>query len=94
MFVRSIQLRAFGDYVNENEFKYFTRDMNQIDSIYVSKCSGIFPTDCKLTNWEKWGDCIDNQKTRHRKILKEGSNGGKTWDEYDCRQTKRCIMGT
>ena len=84
MYLRSIYLKRQGGSIGEYEFGELIRDLNKMDSVYKSKC-----LDCQLTEWEKWGECIDNQQTRQRKILHEASNGGNTCDSYDCIQTRK-----
>jgi len=84
MYLRSIHYKRLGSFIGEFEFEEFTRNLNKMDSLYKSKC-----LDCQLTNWEEWGACIDKQRTRQRKVLREASNGGTTCDNYDCIQTEK-----
>jgi len=72
-------------------------DLQELQTCGTEKCPGKVVS-CKTSDWGEWSSCSeDSQKFRQRKVLREGSRGGKPCKAHleevaPCAQTLDCMV--
>jgi complement component 6 len=63
---------------------------------YVVPDCPVEPTDCVVSDWSDWSECIEGTETRTRTIITPAANGGAPCptltETRDCELTVDCVV--
>eukprot|EP00929_Paragymnodinium_shiwhaense_P000590 TRINITY_DN100839_c0_g1_i1.p1 TRINITY_DN100839_c0_g1~~TRINITY_DN100839_c0_g1_i1.p1 ORF type:complete len:1646 (+),score=391.32 TRINITY_DN100839_c0_g1_i1:63-5000(+) len=66
--------------------------MQELEVCKTEECPKDSISDCKMTNWGKWTDCIDGQQYKEREVLHQAAHGGKACEASELRKVRPCTQ--